>query len=127
MAVAVTVQWRGALVEVQARPVARYLWMTVSIDVLVDGEAVLQTGGQAKLLGNYRRRFWYDGGEHTAELSWGMAAAGAFPFMLRLDGEVVLASEVPVEHWLLLQLGCPTAALLLLLVVAFLCFGLPRL
>jgi hypothetical protein len=107
-------QWHGSDLEVRARPVARYLWTTVSIDALLDGEPILRTGGQASALGGCRSKFRHERKAHRADLSWGKMANGAFPFILRIDDEVVLASEVPVENW-----GIVLAGWIAVLVVAF--------
>jgi hypothetical protein len=98
--------------------VSRYLWMSASIDVLLDGRPVLRTGGQASLLGRCRSNFRRQGEAHQAELSWGKMASGAFPFILRIDGEVVLASEVPVDHWSIVVVGWT-----MVLAVVFLCMA----
>ena len=101
----------------------RYLWTTVSIDVLLDGEPVLQTGGQASLLGRCRSRFQRQGKAHKAELSWGKMANGAFPFMLRIDEELVLASEVPVDNWRMVVVGWIAALFVAFLVIVAACIG----
>jgi hypothetical protein len=93
-----TARWHGSDLVVRARAVPRYLWTTVSIDVLIDGAPVLRTGGQQKARGSSTSEFRHDGAWHVAELSWGTFAKGGFPFMLRIDKEVVLAAEVPVDN-----------------------------
>jgi hypothetical protein len=103
--------------------VPRYLWATVSIDVLVDGEPVLRTGGQASLLGLCRSKFRRQGKAHRAELSWGKMASGAFPFMLRIDEELVLASEVPVENWKIVVVGWVAVPIFLLMLIIAACIG----
>jgi hypothetical protein len=116
-------QWHDSDLEVQARPVPRCLWTTVSIDVLLDGEPVLRTGGQASLLGKCRSRFRREGKAHKAELSWGKMANGAFPFMLRIDEELVLASEVPVDNWGIVLAGWTAALVFVFLLVVGACIG----
>jgi hypothetical protein len=116
-------RWHGSKLEVRARPVPRYLWTTVSIDVLLDGEPVLCTGGQASLLGKCRSRFRREGKAHKAELSWGKMANGAFPFMLRIDEELVLASEVPVENWGIVLAGWIAALAFVLILIVAACIG----
>jgi hypothetical protein len=93
-----TAQWHGSHLEVSARAVPRYLWSTVSIDVLIDGAPVLRTGGQFRARGSVSSEFRHDGEWHTANLSWGTVGQNGFPFMLRIDGDIVLASEVAVEN-----------------------------
>jgi hypothetical protein len=121
--VAVFARWHNADLEVHARPVPRYLWTTVSIDVLLDGEPILCTGGQASLLGRCRSRFRHEGEAHKAELSWGKMANGAFPFMLRIDEELVLASEVPVDNWRIVLAGWIAAVVVVLLAIVAACIG----
>jgi hypothetical protein len=100
------------------------LWTTVSIDVLLDGEPILRTGGEASLLGCCRSKFRRQGEAHKAELSWGKMAAGAFPFILRIDGEVALASEVPVDHWTIVLVGWIAVLIVALLAIVAGCAGL---
>jgi hypothetical protein len=102
---ALTVEWHESVLEVRARVVPRYLWTTASIDVLVDGEPVLCTGGQRRVFGSMCTTFRHNGQKHEAELAWGRFADGAFPFTLRIDGELLLASEVPLQNALAVQLG----------------------
>jgi hypothetical protein len=117
-------RWHGSKLEVRAGPVPRYLWTTVSIDVLLDGEPILRTGEEASLLGCCRSKFRRQGESHKAELSWGKMAAGAFPFILRIDGEVVLASEVSVDHWKIVLVGWIAVLIVALLAIVAGCAGL---
>ena len=97
--------WHGSHLEVSARAVPRYLWSTVSIDVLIDGAPVLRTGGQFRARGAVTSEFRHDGAWHTAELSWGTIGGKGFPFLLRIDGHIVLGSEVAVENLNAVVLG----------------------
>ncbi|HZZ79108.1 MAG TPA: hypothetical protein VFE62_11345 [Gemmataceae bacterium] len=103
-----TARWHGSRLEVRARAVPRYLWSTVSIDVLIDGAPVLRTGGQFRARGGVTSEFRHDGERHTAELSWGTVGGRGFPFMLRIDGEIVLATEVPVDNMTAVLVGWGT-------------------
>jgi hypothetical protein len=108
-----SIEWSGSLLEVRARAIPRFLWMTVSIDVLLDGEPVLRTGGQLKSAGTVSQQVLYQGTYRNFELSWSNVQSGGFPYVLRIDSERVLSSTVAVENmWfvLLLWLGLPLIA-----------------
>jgi hypothetical protein len=94
------IEWQGNKVNVQARLVPRYLWNTASIDVFLDGQCILQTGGQLKLNGSHSATFTHSGSPHTAELSWSSSGLSfSFPYQLRIDGVPVAASRVNVQNW----------------------------
>ncbi len=95
--------WHGSAVVVTARLVPRYLWLTASIDVFLDGRCILRTGGQMKSVGPSSAEFDHDGRSHTVELSWGRPRPRGFlrhcfPYDLTINGAKVAASEVPVEN-----------------------------
>lgn len=91
-------RWNGRTVEVTARLVPRYLWTTASIDVFLDGECILRTGGQMKAIGFSEAGFHHDGSVHVARLSWGSAHQLSFPFQLWIDGAKVMVSDVAVAN-----------------------------
>jgi hypothetical protein len=94
------VKWQGSTVEVQARLVPRYLWNTASIDVSLDGQQILRTGGQLKFNGLCSTTFTRAGSTHTAELSWGFSGLSfSFPYQLRIDGAPVATSRVRIRNW----------------------------
>jgi hypothetical protein len=108
-------EWSGSLLEVRARAIPRFLWTTVSIDVLLDCEPVLRTGGQLKSAGTASAQVLYRGKYREFELSWSNVQSGGFPYVLRIDGERALSSTVAVENiWfvLLFWLGLPLIAAL---------------
>ena len=111
------VTWQGSKVDVEARLIPRFLWTTASIDVFLDGECILRTGGQLKATGSQVVSFAHAGSVHAAELSWGMGVLWSFPYQLRLDGSLVSQSQVRVRNWPLgiLLLLIATAALVKLL------------
>jgi hypothetical protein len=91
-------RWHGRAVEVTARLIPRYLWTTASIDVFLDGQYILRTGGQMKAVGSSSAEFHLDGSVHSVELSWGAAQGFSFPYQLWIDGAKVVVSEVAVEN-----------------------------
>jgi len=91
--------WNGAIVEVSAALVPRYLWQSASIEVAVSDHTVLQTGGVLTFVGSRSESFLHEGVPHTAEVKWGKAALRSFPFVLNIDGTAVLESRVPVTNW----------------------------
>lgn len=93
-------RWEGGAVEVRARLVARHLWMTASIDVFLDGNCILRTGGSASFTGVRSSSFRHSGSLHMAELSWCVAGfLPVFPYRLAIDGVPVANSRVSVKNW----------------------------
>jgi hypothetical protein len=93
------IQWQGGLVEVQAQLVPRFLWSTASIDVFLDKQCILRTGGRLKPTGSHFATFTHSGSTHTAELSWGHGFLVSFPYKLRIDGTPVSEARVRVRNW----------------------------
>jgi hypothetical protein len=95
------IQWQGSAVEVRARLIPRFLWTTASIDVFLDGQCILRTGGQMKVLGSHSTSFSHSGSTHTADLSWGNPGASLryFPYKLRIDGAPISEARVYVQNW----------------------------
>jgi len=94
------IKWQDSMVDVQARLVPRYLWNTASIDVFLDGQPILQTGGRFKFTGSHSTSFTHGGSTHTAELSWGFCGLSfSIPYQLRVDGAPVAASRVLIRNW----------------------------
>ena len=111
------IKWQGSVVDVQARLVPRYLWNTASIGVFLDGQRILQTGGELKFTGSYSTTFTHSGSTHTAELTWGFSGLSfSFPYQLRIDGAPVAASRVHIRNWpvALIVIAVGVAALLLI-------------
>ncbi len=101
MALARVGEWRGRTVEVTARVIPRYLWTTASIDVYIDAECVLQTGGQMKATGGCTAQFYDSGSTHEIVLEWGLPLITSFPVTITIDGELVVDSPVTVDYWML--------------------------
>jgi hypothetical protein len=93
------IKWKDSTVDVQARLVPRFLWNTASIDVFLDKQCILRTGGQLKVTGSHSATFTHSGSTHTAELSWGYGLLFSFPYKLRIDGTPVSESRVRVQNW----------------------------
>jgi hypothetical protein len=92
--------WQGSDVRVRARLVPRFLWTTASIEVFLDQECILRTGGQMKFTGAHSAEFVHSGAKHTAELSWGSSGFSfSFPYQLRIDGAAIQASRVRIRNW----------------------------
>src|SRR5215470_4947752 len=92
-------RWQGSAVAVRARLVLRFLWTTASIDVFLEDQCILNTGGQMKFTGSHSARFSRSGKTHTAELSWGVGLLRWFPYRLHIDGASVSEARVFVENW----------------------------
>jgi hypothetical protein len=117
-------KWQDGTVDVQARLVPRFLWTTASIDVFLDGQCILRTGGQFKFTGSQATTFAHSGATHTVELSWGVTfSLFSIPYQLRIDGVQVSASRVPIRNW---PLGMTVAILggVLLAIIIHLIDGL---
>jgi hypothetical protein len=93
------IQWHGSPIDVQARLVPRFLWSTASIDVFVDQQCILRTGGQLKATGSHSTTFTHSGSTYTAELSWGCGLLFSFPYKLRIDGTPISEARVRVQNW----------------------------
>jgi len=111
------ITWNGSQVEVQAHLVPRFLWSTASIDVFLDGQCILRTGGQLKAVGSHSATFRHSDSEHRAELSWGVGFFRSFPYQLRIDGAPVSDARVYVRNW---PLGLITSLLLAAALLALL-------
>jgi hypothetical protein len=111
------IQWHGSAVEVTARLIPRFLWTTASIDVFIDGECVLETGGQLKITGSSSAEFFHGGRVHQVELSWGRGSLEGFPYQLSIDGSKVAVSRVLVQNrdHIVLALVIPVALMLILM------------
>jgi|SRR6266480_4945490 len=96
-------EWKGQPVFVTATLIPRFLWQTASIDVYVNSECILRTGGRFKFIGSHTSQFNQSGTSHEAELRWGLASLRSFPFQLSIDGERVLKSRVYTTNWPLAQ------------------------
>ena len=107
-------QWQGKPVLVTSKLVPRILWQTASIDVSIDGERILRTGGKFKYKGAHADRFRRSGAQHEAVLAWGISGLRSFPVQLSIDGEPVLESRVHISNWplSLWPLAIPLALLL---------------
>jgi hypothetical protein len=94
------IKWKDSTVDVQARLIPRFLWSTASIDVFLDGQCILRTGGQLKFTGSHSTTFSHSDSTHTAELSWGTTISlMSFPYQLRVDGVPVASSRVYIRNW----------------------------
>src|SRR5262249_10297062 len=111
------IEWHGSTVEVTARLIPRFLWTTASIDVFIDGECVLRTGGQLKITGSSSAEFSHRGRMHQVELSWGHGSLEGFPYQLRIDRSKVAVSRVSIQNrdHIVLALAIPLALFLVVM------------
>ena len=93
------ISWRDKTVRVQARLVPRFIWTTASIEVFLDEQRILCTGGQFKFTGSHSATFADGGSEHQAVLSWGQVRRHRFPYQLKIDGTSIDAAHVDVVNW----------------------------
>ena len=107
--------WRGHCVMVEAYRTARRAWITTSIDVLLDGNRILMTGGKFRFTGTCSELFRQADGEHKIELSWGSSFWGiSFPFTVRIDSVEICSGRVRAARWYLEWLLYVVAALAVL-------------
>src|SRR5262245_32270742 len=64
-------KWKDSALEVTARLIPRFVWMTASIDVVLNGQPILRSGGEMRITGSAVSEFDYRGSVHRCELSWG--------------------------------------------------------
>jgi len=94
--------WQGSIVAVQARLVPRFLWTTASIEVSLERQCILRTGGQFKFVGSQSATFTHAGSTHVAELSWDASRSFSLfslPYRLRIDGVAVAAGPARIHNW----------------------------
>ena len=60
------IPWARSQLQVRAYVVPRYCWTTASIDVVIDGQPVLQTGGKLRVVGSHASDFQHRGASHRA-------------------------------------------------------------
>jgi hypothetical protein len=94
--------WKGVAVLVTSRLISRYVWMSASIDVWVNANRVLRSGGALRFIGNHTEAFHLGDAIHEVKLTWGTGWLRSFPFKLEIDGTVVAESRVVTENWWLI-------------------------
>jgi hypothetical protein len=92
-------EWRGRAIEVTAHLIPRYLWTTASIDVYIDSECVLRTGGKLAATGGVRSEFYDSGATHEIALNWGRPQLQSFPIEITIDGKLIVRSQANVDNW----------------------------
>jgi len=92
-------QWNGKLIAATAHLVPRFAWMTASIDVAINENVVIRTGGVPKLEGELPSTFELNGSEHQIRVTWGKAKPKAFPITVLIDNQVVISGDVPIANW----------------------------
>ena len=93
------VLWNNCTVTVRAHSVPRLLFTSASIDVYLDGDCILRSGGKASLTGGCTEPFTHAGAQHQVDLRWGHSRWYRFPYEVRIDGQLVDQGVVPVENW----------------------------
>lgn len=91
--------WNGSEVVVTSTLLARRLWQAASIDVFVDGQCQLKTGGVFKLVGEHSAEFDHKGNPHKLVVSWGQAKLRSFPIKLEVDGVTLHEGHVVTSNW----------------------------
>lgn len=93
--------WNGSRIAVTSTLLPKILWQTASIDVFLDEECILKTGGQMKLTSSHSADFSHGGQEHKMTLTWGKASLRSFPVEIQIDGQSILSSRVYTRNWTL--------------------------
>jgi hypothetical protein len=91
--------WNNHRIDVTAALIPRRLWTTASIDVFIDGNCILRSGGKINLTGGCTNTFTDAQGTHTVTLTWGLGLLRSFPYALYIDQALVSESRVPVSNW----------------------------
>lgn len=121
----------GRAITVAARLVPKFLWFTAAIEVFVDGQRLLSSGGRLALSGTEAAFFnGIDGSPHDLQLSWNALTGysgysrysryGLVPqlhYTLVVDGSARARGEVGAQNWWMRFAGLAlvlTAVLLLL-------------
>ena len=95
-----SIRWHDRLLEVKAHAIPRYCWLTVSIDVHVDGAAVIRTGGVLRSKAINEAQLDEQGQHDSLKLSWRSPFQGMdFPFQLSVDEQVIIDSKVRPQNW----------------------------
>ena len=94
-------RWHGSVVHIESHQVPRFLWTTASIDVYLDGQCILKTGGRLNPTGSCTDVFSHGGSDHIAELSWGVAFWYSFPYEFQIDGISIVNSRIRAKNWYL--------------------------
>ncbi len=94
-----TTAWNGRTIEATAYLVPRFAWFTASIDVRIDQQLLLQTGGVFKFRGDVPTTVEIQGVTHSLTISWGKAKPRSFPIILSIDGQEVISGDVPISNW----------------------------
>jgi hypothetical protein len=92
-------KWLGETIEVTARAIPKYLWLTTSIDVFVAGRCIHRTGGKMKRVGSSYGKFEYNGRPHKIEVQWSKARRFRFPVQVFIDEMLIDNTEVLVTNW----------------------------
>ena len=109
-----SVHWEGCDLAVKAEYVPRYLYTTASINVHVNANCILRTGGVWRLWGKQGADFVHNEKKHHAELSW-RSGRSEFEYELTIDGQRVLKSVVTPRNFLMPLI--PIALLLAVLIL----------
>jgi hypothetical protein len=120
------IEWQQSLVDVQARLVPRFLWSTASIDVFLEGNCILRTGGQLKLKGSHSSTFLRSGSTHIAELSWEYGFLTHFPYKLSIDGTPIAKDRVYVRNWPLVFVSVVIYFITIFAILHFVLLGLHK-
>lgn len=93
-------RWKDFDVEVTADLVPRYFWTTASINVYLNDQCVLRTGGVLRTKGTQTTSFRHENKNHALKLNWKSALLGmSFPYQLSIDGTPVVTAKVRPRNW----------------------------
>jgi hypothetical protein len=92
-------KWLGETIEMTARAIPKYLWLTVSIDVFVGGRCIHRTGGKMKVVGQSYGKFDHNGLPHNIKVQWGRARRHRFPVQVFIDEMLIDNTDVLITNW----------------------------
>ena len=92
-------QWNNADIDIQASFMPNRLWLAATIDVLLNQEKILATGGKLRFKGKYEEQFKRDGVKHMVRLEWGQFWLHTVPCTLYIDDQQILQGKVNIRNW----------------------------
>ena len=110
--------WNNKTLVVIAHSLPKYLWTTATIDVLLGGQCILRTGGQAKLTGGHSASFTDDGAQHQVTLTWGQSTGEfGFPYEVSIDGAKVDEGTVQIDNPYMMYIPAPLIIIILFSII----------
>jgi hypothetical protein len=92
------IQWNDESLFIRAEYLPKFFWLTASIDLLVDGIAVISTGGQFKFKGTASKQIDIKGSIHQVRLDWGSFLIASCPCTLIIDNLEIAKLNIKPQY-----------------------------